>query len=72
MNFADAANWICQNPIDDVVITAIATAGVALACQAYREHQEAYRPSRELAAKWENMGRDRTKWPKLPPHSYDK
>jgi len=66
MNFADAANWICQNPVDDAIIVTLAAAAIVLGRRAYKEHRESYRASEELVAKFTNRKHHR---PPLPPHS---
>lgn len=66
MNFTNAANWICQNPVDDAIIAALAIAAVVLTRRAYKEHRESYRASEELVSKWVNRPDNS---PKLPPRS---
>ena len=66
MNFTDAANWICQNPVDDAIIVTLATAAVVLGRRAYKAHRESYRASREMGEKYANRPYKKLE---LPPHS---
>ena len=54
MNFTDAANWICQNPVDDAIIVTLATAAIVLGRRAYKAHRESYRPSEEIVERFLN------------------
>ncbi len=66
MDFTAAANWICQNPGQDVIIVTLAAAAIVLGRRAYKEHRESYRVSEEIAKKWANRPDN---CPKLPPRA---
>ena len=70
MNFAEAANWVCQHPGHTAIITALVVAGVAGTRAHFKAEREKYRASKERVDGY--LNRPRSPSPKLPPHTWER